>query len=99
MTTQTWSVLVEIDATNVSDEAHDHVLGALSEYAVNTTTVSNGNLGVILSVTATGVAEAAQIAVALVLAAAPADLSDHPAVGVEVVTEAEQERRAMDTAR
>ncbi len=98
MTTRDWSVLVELDATDVSDDTHDDMLTALSDHAANTTTAGNGNFAVILSVSAVGPVEAAQIAVDLVLAVAPTELHGHQAVGVEVVTEAELERRATTAA-
>ncbi|MFF4344740.1 hypothetical protein ACFY00_33070 [Kitasatospora sp. NPDC001540] len=97
MKTQDWSVLVELDATDVSDDTHDEVLRALSAHAANTTTAGNGNFAVILSLTAAGPAEAARAAVDLVLAAAPAELHGRQAVGVEVTTEAELERRIAST--
>ncbi|GJF30300.1 hypothetical protein KNE206_30000 [Kitasatospora sp. NE20-6] len=97
MTTQDWSVLVELDATNVSDDTHDEVLTTLSTHAANTTTAGNGNFAAILSVTAAGPIEAAQAAVDLILSAAPAELGDRRVVGLEVVTEAEQERRNAQT--
>ncbi|MEV8098820.1 hypothetical protein [Kitasatospora sp. NPDC085879] len=98
MTTQDWSVLVELDATNVSDDTHDEVLATLSAHAANTTTTGNGNFAVILSVAAANPVEAAQAAVDLLLSAAPPELGDRRVVGLEVVTEAEQERRNAQTA-
>jgi hypothetical protein len=48
-------------------------------------------------VAAAGPVEAAQAAIDLVLAAAPAELHGRRVVGLEVVTEAEQERRNAQT--
>ncbi|SEM83302.1 hypothetical protein [Streptacidiphilus jiangxiensis] len=97
MTTRDWSVYVEIDATDASDATHDEVLSALSAHAAQTTTAANGNFAVQLSVSAGGVVEAAQAGVDLVLGALPAGLLGRQAVGIEAVTEAEQERRCTGT--
>jgi hypothetical protein len=97
MTPQNWSVYVELDATDASDDVHDELFAALSGHDAQPTTADNGNLAVILSVAAAGPVDAGQAAVDLVLSAAPAELGDRRVVGLEVVTEAEQERRNAAT--
>jgi hypothetical protein len=93
-----WSVYVETDATDVSDETHDEALAALAGHSAQTTTAANGNFAVQLSISAAGVVEAVQVAVGLVVGALPAELAGVEAVGVEAVTQAELERRLAEAA-
>lgn len=88
-----WSVYLEYGAPDVGDDVHDRILDALVGHHPNTTTSPAGNLGVIVSLASPTAEQAVAEALRLVGDAVRAAHGSAAVLGIEVLTEQEQQRR------
>lgn len=90
---QAWSVYVELDSRDVSDDAMDGLHENLAEASPSVGTAPNGNLSVRIFVDTATARQAGETALKTVTAAARTQGITAPVVGFEVLTEDELDRR------
>ena len=96
--TRSWSAQIELDLADTGDELHDTLFELLQPHAGTPTTTNNGQLALVLSVEAEDLVEATVRAVQI--SRELAAQAGHPgatAIGAEVITEQERDRRNSTT--